>query len=61
MEVGFAGLEDDYEVCRRIFLYAYDCVKSKCREIQEENRALGVLAEPSVRCATPMARASQTA
>ena len=42
MEVGFAGLEDDYEVCRRIFLYAYDCVKSKCREIQEENRALGV-------------------
>ena len=42
MEIGFAGMEDDYEVCRHIFLYAYDCIKSKCREIQAENRALGV-------------------
>lgn len=42
MEIGFAGLEDDYEVCRRIFLYAYDCIKSKCKEIQAENRACGV-------------------
>ena len=42
MEIGFAGLEDDYEVCRHIFLYAYDCIKSKCREIQAENRGLGV-------------------
>ena len=27
-EIGFIGLEDDFEVCKRIFLYAYDCVVS---------------------------------
>ncbi len=42
MEIGFAGLEDDYEICRRIFLYAYDCIKSRCREIKSENRAKGI-------------------
>lgn len=26
--IGFAGLEDDFEICKRIFLYAYDCVLS---------------------------------
>lgn len=26
--IGFVGLEDDFEVCKRIFLYAYDCVMS---------------------------------
>ncbi len=36
--VGFAGLEDDFEVCRRIYLYAYDCVKSRCREIRHGHR-----------------------
>lgn len=32
--VGFAGLEDDFEVCRRIYLYAYECVKARCQHIR---------------------------
>jgi len=34
--VGFVGLEDDFEVCSRIYRYAYECVQSWCRR----NRAL---------------------
>lgn len=34
--VGFVGLEDDFEVCRRVYRYAYECVQSWCRR----NRAL---------------------
>lgn len=41
MEIGFAGLEDDFAVCKRIFLYAYDCVKTRCKELAEEHRKLG--------------------
>lgn len=36
--VGFAGLEDDFEVCRRIYLYAYECVKARCRHIRSSER-----------------------
>lgn len=36
--VGFAGLEDDFELCRRIYMYAYDCIKSRCRRIQAQQR-----------------------
>ena len=36
--VGFAGLEDDFEVCRRIYLYAYECVKNRCRHIRASER-----------------------
>ena len=32
-EIGFAGLEDDFEVCTRIFRYAFDCVKQTSDEI----------------------------
>lgn len=33
--IGFIGLEDDFEICKRIFLYAYDCIASACkREIK---------------------------
>lgn len=33
--IGFIGLEDDFEICKRIFLYAYDCIASTCkREIK---------------------------
>lgn len=41
--VGFVGLEDDFEVCRRIFLYAYQCVDARCKRIQgrERNRSTG--------------------
>lgn len=31
--IGFVGLEDDYEVCEKIFLYAFDCVKDRADEI----------------------------
>lgn len=34
--VGFVGLEDDFEVCSRVYRYAYECVQSWCRR----NRAL---------------------
>lgn len=30
-QIGFVGLEDDLEICKRIFLYAYDCVISACK------------------------------
>lgn len=33
--IGFIGLEDDFEICKRIFLYAYDCIAStRKREIK---------------------------
>lgn len=38
IEVGFVGLEDDLEVCTRIFKYAYDCVLAHCKEIRAEYR-----------------------
>jgi hypothetical protein len=34
--IGFVGLEDDFKLCERIFLYAYDCIVSRCREIRRE-------------------------
>ena len=46
--VGFAGLEDDFEVCRRVYLYAYQCVKNTAA------------AQKSARCAMPLAWASAT-
>ncbi len=36
--VGFAGLEDDFEVCRKIYLYAYQCVKNRCEHIRARER-----------------------
>lgn len=30
-EIGMVGLEDDFEIAKRIFLYAYDCVTSACK------------------------------
>ena len=36
--VGFAGFEDDFEVCRRIYLYAYECIKARCHHIQASER-----------------------
>ena len=36
--VGFAGLEDDFEVCRRIYLYAYECIKARCRHIRAKHQ-----------------------
>lgn len=39
--IGFVGFEDDFAVCKRIFLYAYECVQSRCRQIQTRNRRAG--------------------
>ena len=36
--IGFVGLEDDFEVCKRIFLYAYDCVISTCKSQIKRDR-----------------------
>lgn len=36
--VGFAGLEDDFEVCRKIYLYAYQCVHNRCEHIRNRER-----------------------
>ena len=35
--IGFIGLEDDFEICKRIFLYAYDCIVSTCKREIERN------------------------
>ena len=32
-QIGFVGLEDDFEICKRIFLYAFDCCKTKCDDL----------------------------
>lgn len=40
-EIGFAGMEDDFAVCKQAFLYACDCVKSRCREIRGEHQKMG--------------------
>ena len=34
--IGFIGLEDDYEVCSRIFLYAYDYILAHCQELRQK-------------------------
>ena len=39
--MGFVGLEDDFEVCRRIFLYAYQCVEARCKHIRAGGRDRG--------------------
>lgn len=41
VEIGFAGLEDDFAICKQIYLYAYDCVKAMIKEIQTEHRKRG--------------------
>lgn len=38
VEIGLVGLEDDLEVCTRIFKYAYDCVLAHCKEIRTKYR-----------------------
>lgn len=40
VEIGFIGLEDDFEVCVRIFKYAVDCVLTKCKDIRREGREI---------------------
>lgn len=35
--IAFTGLEDDYAVCKQIFLYAVECIRQRCKEIKKEN------------------------
>lgn len=38
--IGFVGLEEDFEVCVRVFRYAYDCVDSRCRALKTEYKGI---------------------
>ncbi len=35
------GMEEDFTLCKRIILYAYDCVKFRCQEIRAEKKRQG--------------------
>lgn len=39
VSIGFIGLEEDFEVCVRIFEYAFDYVARRCKAIKAENKA----------------------
>jgi len=41
ISLGFVGLEEDFEVCKQIFLYAYKYVLSRCKEIRTEILRIG--------------------
>ena len=30
------GMEDDFKLCKLAFLYAYDCISSRCRQIRTQ-------------------------
>lgn len=36
-----AGLEEDFAICKRIILYAYDCVKTHCNWLRREKARQG--------------------
>ena len=36
--VGFIGLEDDYDVCKEVFMFAYNFIINRCNEIKREYR-----------------------
>jgi len=38
VEIGFVGLEDDFEICERIFKYAFDCVDAQCKKIRADHK-----------------------
>lgn len=48
--MGFVGLEEDFEVCRRIYLYACQCVKARCEDIRAEERGRGSATELREMC-----------
>lgn len=37
--VQFWGLEEDVEICLKVFEYAVDCIRSQCKRIKKENFA----------------------
>ena len=42
VELGLIGLEEDWEICARIVRYAYECVKSRCKEISAKAKREGI-------------------
>jgi hypothetical protein len=58
-EIGFIGMEDDFKLCKLAFLYAYDCIASRCRQIRTQKGdvqflRMGLL--PRAVCRFPKAR-----
>ena len=41
VELGLIGLQEDFEICKRIVLYAYECVKKRCSEISSNAKRAG--------------------
>ena len=41
MEIGLAGLEADFQICKHILLYACDCVRQKNSKIRASARSVG--------------------
>ncbi|MBO4913766.1 MAG: DUF2786 domain-containing protein [Oscillospiraceae bacterium] len=41
VEIGFIALDCDFDLCRDIFRYAYDCVKSSCESLSYQERKKG--------------------
>lgn len=54
-EIGFIGMEDDFKLCKLAFLYAYDCIASRCRQIRTQK---GYPQRHFGRCAIPTDGAS---
>ena len=46
--IAFLGLEDDFYIAKKMFLYAYDCVISQCNRIRKEKKRAG-WATPDIR------------
>lgn len=38
--IGFVGLEEDFEICVRIFKYAFDYVENQCKQIRKKHKGL---------------------
>ena len=41
VELGLIGFEEDWEICAHIVRYAYECVKSRCKEITAKAKRYG--------------------
>lgn len=42
IELGLIGFAEDFEICKRIMCYAYECVKARCREITANGKKKGL-------------------
>ncbi len=42
VSIGLVGLEDDFEVCLKIFKFAFDCVASACKQIRKEYKGFPI-------------------